>query len=94
MVRVFWILCLGFMIAAGADMKQSIEDLETLRAEYEPRLMQIDGIEGVGFGIREDGKKSLKIYISKPVEEISSRLPEALRRDDVELEFVGKIEAE
>ena len=94
MVRTFLILCLGFMIATGADMKRSIKDIESLRIEYEPRLMQIEGVEGVGFGIREDGKKSLKIYISRPKEEILPILPDILKREDVELEFIGEVKAQ
>ncbi|WP_457593901.1 hypothetical protein [Hydrogenimonas sp.] len=94
MVRIVCILCLGLIFATGADMKESIKDLQTLRTEYEPKLLETEGVEGIGFGIREDGKKVLKIYISAPEEAVRAKLPAELEREDVELEFVGEVKAE
>ena len=73
----------------GSDMQK----IENIRVQFEACIMGIEGVEGIGAGLCI-GKPCLKIYTSVPTQQVRSKLPEELGKIDVDLEYVGEIEAE
>jgi hypothetical protein len=71
-----------------------MNEIEQLRAAFEPRLMAIEGVVGVGSGLDSVGRERLKIYLAVPPQQIYERLPPDLNLELVDLEFVGEIEAQ
>jgi len=74
--------------------EENIESIESLRAEYDTQLMELQGVVSVSTAIDKDGKPYLKIGTSIPTEEVRKKLPKELFRVPVELEYVGEIRAQ
>lgn len=65
-----------------------MNDVEALRAEFESRLMATKGVVGVG----TSGGGRLRVYAAVPAEQL--QLPPGLDPDRVDIEYVGRIEAQ
>jgi hypothetical protein len=98
-----WIILFLFMMPSvgcqdsqqkEVNMQGSKHDLEQIRTRHEADLMTIPGVVGVGTGICKSGNECLKIYTSVPTDQVRTRLPEELKKIEIELEFVGEIKAE
>jgi hypothetical protein len=56
------------------------------------RLLQIEGVEGVGIG-EEGGKKFIRLYISDKTGELRKKMPDQLEGYPVKIVVSGKLEA-
>ena len=75
-------------------MSNEFEAIDDMRAILEPKIMATEGVVMVSIGIGKDGKYCLKIGTSVPPDDVRSRLPQELFQVPVEIEYVGKIEAQ
>jgi 4-amino-4-deoxy-L-arabinose transferase-like glycosyltransferase len=75
-------------------MDPDMQEIETLRTQYEARLLGIDGVVSVSVGLGENGRPHLKIGTSQPVDTVRRRLPADLPSTAVELQFLGEIRAQ
>ena len=74
-------------------METNTKEIENIRVQFEVSIMKIEGVVGVGTGLC-NGKPCLKIYTSIPPEKVRSRLPGELSKIELDLEYVGSIEAQ
>lgn len=97
-------LALCLILTATADdvkttrsrepMESELQKIEALRSRYETELLQIEGVVAVSIGLCGDDRPCLKIGTARPVEQVRSRLPAGLSRDDVVVEYIGDIHAQ
>jgi hypothetical protein len=67
-------------------------DINTVKQAHEQRLMQIDGVEGVGIGVDPIGNPTIIVYISSP--SAAKALPRQIGGFEVRAEDLkGPIEA-
>jgi len=78
----------------GTDMKHESRDLEELKAKYEQSVLGIKGVSGIGVSLCKNGRTCLKIYTSIPTDQVYSCLPQELKNENIELEFIGEIKAQ
>ena len=67
--------------------------LDELRATYESRLLQTEGVVGVGRGTDTRGRECLKIYTSEPPDAVRARLPEELLQQPIDIVYTGEFTA-
>lgn len=92
--HVLLIIGLNLFTAIGADMKQDIQNIENLRAQYESTLMDIKGVTAVGTGLCKGDTTCLKIYTCIPIDQVFPLIPEELKEHHIELEFIGNIKTQ
>jgi len=75
-------------------MEDDTQDIDHVINEYGPALLAIEGLESLSLALGKTGKPCLMIGTSKPVEKIRDALPKEIFRVDVEVTYIGKIEAQ
>ncbi|MGV8075081.1 MAG: hypothetical protein AB2L11_11060 [Syntrophobacteraceae bacterium] len=75
-------------------MMNDLKTIEAMRARMEPRILATNGVVMVSTGIGKGGGYCLKIGTSVPPDEVHSRLPQEIFQVPVEIEYLGKIEAQ
>lgn len=85
-------------IAANADgmesMDPKLQEIEKVRNAHESQIMGIEGVVMVSTGLGKDGNPCLKIGTRVPPESIRDKLPKAIFRVHVEIDYVGEIRAQ
>ena len=68
------------------------DKLNALVASLEADAMATPGVVGLGEGLSKTGKPCLKLLVNTPVEKLV--LPESLNIPEIEIEYIGQINAE
>lgn len=63
-----------------------------MKERHENRIMQIEGVEGIGIG-ELSGKPVIKIYVTKKTRLIQEKIPAELDGYPVSVEVVGEFHA-
>ncbi len=72
-------------------MEPTPQSIESIRNKFEPLLLSIEGITGVGIGLCQSGNPCLKIYTSVPARDIRQKLPSELKTIEFEIEDIGEV---
>ncbi|MEW9919122.1 hypothetical protein AB2B41_05885 [Marimonas sp. MJW-29] len=86
----------AIFLIVGVDVKMNSEPekVEELRVQFEDELMRVEGVVSISIGLCGD-RPCLKVGTSEPIEDVRPRLPENLQKnEDVELEYIGDVEAQ
>jgi hypothetical protein len=75
-------------------MANEIEKIEDIRVHFESRIMATPGVVAVGVGTSKDGRYILVIGTDRPEDEVRAKLPPEIFSVPVQLEYMGKIEAQ
>ncbi len=75
-------------------MSADFKVIDDMRAKMETKIISTEGVVSVSVGIGKDGRHCLKIGTSVPPDEVRSRLPQEIFQVPVEIEYVGRIEAQ
>lgn len=71
-----------------------IEELRTIQARHEARIMRIPGVVGVGIGLAENGQDmALIVYCEKMTAAVISKVPKTIEGVSVRLIESGRFEA-
>ena len=72
-------------------------DIESIKAKYEDRLMQLPNVTAVGLG-EKDGKQVIKVYVTRKLPEFALRakdiVPRALEGYETDVEEIGAVHAQ
>lgn len=72
-------------------------DIESIKAEYEDRLLQLPNVTAVGIG-EKDGKRVVKVYVTRKLPESALRpkdiVPRVLEGYDTDVEESGDVHAQ
>ena len=74
----------------SSSAKASIEQAKT---NHEMRLLNIEGVEGVGIG-EEMGKPVIKVYVAKKTKAIQKKIPDQIEGYPVVMEVTGEFHAQ
>ena len=83
----------GMLDGTGA-MTQDTETIESIRARYEARILETEGVVGVSSGIDEDGTPCLMVLTAAPPESVRDALPKEIFEVCVRVKDVGDIKAQ
>ena len=75
-------------------MEPDLLKVEKLRGLYESTILSVNGVSSVSIGLCANGKPCLQIGTSVPVEQVRSRLPVELFENEIELHYIGVVEAQ
>ena len=67
--------------------------IENMRVQHEADILAVDGVVSVAMGLNAEGKPCLQIGTSLPPEKVRPELPAAIFSVDVEVIFMGTLEA-
>lgn len=67
--------------------------IEKIRAQHETDILAVDGVVSVAVGLNAEGEPCLQIGTSLPPEKVRPNLPAAIFSVDVEVVYMGKLEA-
>lgn len=67
-------------------------DLDTKRQEIEATALATPGVVGVSIGLSKQGQPIIKILVDRPLNTLS--LPSLLIAPDIELQYIGDINAQ
>ena len=68
--------------------------IEKIRAQHETEILAVDGVVSVAIGLNADGKPCLQIGTSLPPDKVRPKLPKAIFSVDVEVIYMGTLEAQ
>ena len=68
--------------------------IEKMRVQYEADILVVDGVVSVAIGLNAEGKPCLQIGTSLPPEKVRPKLPAAIFSVDVEVIYMGTLEAQ
>ena len=68
--------------------------IEEVKAAHEMRLMNIEGVQGVGIGQQGKGDGlAIKVYVDNKTKSLQEKLPKELEGHPVEIEVSGEFHA-
>lgn len=96
MVRMVVMLALATVLAGcgtkeqkeGTDMPQ--QDIMAVVDEHAPRLIAIDGVEGIAVGQLAGGEPCVRIYVRELTDGLLAQLPTTLGGHPVDIEESGE----
>jgi len=68
--------------------------IEKIRVQHEADILAVDGVVSVAIGLNAEGKPCLQIGTSLPLEKVQPNLPAAIFSVDVEIIYMGTLEAQ
>ncbi|HEV7842790.1 MAG TPA: hypothetical protein VGO69_03795 [Pyrinomonadaceae bacterium] len=70
------------------------QSIEKVKAAHEMKLMDIEGVQGVGIGqqAKADGL-AIKVYVDRKTKSLQEKLPKELDGYPVEIEVSGEFQA-
>lgn len=74
-------------------MSDELERLKAIKSTYSERLLNIDGVVGVGVGRSRAGDLCIKAYVKKKIPDLEKHIPKQIENWPVELVEVGEIVA-
>jgi hypothetical protein len=80
--------CSQHVVDSEKGCRMGEKTIEQVQEEYTDKWMAIDGVEGIAIGVFED-KPCIKIYSSKKVEELQSKIPSMVEDYPVIIEETG-----
>ncbi len=79
---------MGLFLAGCGSRSTLSDDIVTVQERYEPELMSLPGVVGVGIG-ECDGQPCLKVFVMQKTPALESQIPAQLEGFKVEIEAVG-----
>ncbi len=68
--------------------------IKEVKAAHEMRLMNIEGVQGVGIGQQEKGNGlAIKVYVDNKTKSLQEKLPKELEGHPVEIDVSGEFHA-
>lgn len=71
--------------------KGSKARIYNIKEKYEPKLLQIENVQGVGVGRNKEGKETIKVYVKKGARGARKEIPERYAGFPVEIVEIGDV---